>query len=740
MGGSSPPFLYDPPATYTFDHVFHPREASQSSWAPRQPPPTRHGPFVTFSRHPSSHPVRYHGNAYAKPMSPHTRSRVKKGRYLLLFLRVCTLIGALGSLFCAICIKGTTLPVAWVIRVAPVVATLHTLYAVYHLCRSPSTRPPASSATYMLFAASVDAGLIPFYAFTAFLAYGEHTQDAYRWGTLFGNTGATYQVTFATFVISVVNGGLHLVSIVISIYLAVIFRQISRLPPDMNPLEEDLTTRQHERTKSERAEKHLSETTLVSPDNRMSATEESFVGPTRTRPFWHTPEDSSDNVWDDSLETSDELRSPEISVYSKRFSRADLPSQQIRLYEQSNNSGLTLTPSTEIRARDSPSRPTSAVISEAPVLEPSVATTDNIRSGSPSSSTLRDGWLACRSRSPSPVDDALNENILHRETSSVYSRADTLASSPAYRGVKAWMKYGREGGNASAADTLGEYSSLVEHEYHENDEVHDPHRNGIDGNMEQDLGDLQASIFPVEGQKPRRELPFNPLALNPPTPRSTPKPKEDDGSMKSRYTKSGFRRGALTDLPNPSVKAPDVTPPIESAESKGRFYDDMESKPGLSVQRGVRGTNETHVFGESRKGSLKKKDLRRKSAKLSAYKSLKADDSDSDDSEDEGLVVKKSRANDVDGDRKGRVVSNSGVDIGAGFQSSSGSPALYGSHVAGLGVGRRREVSGKVAEEGRAGPGTDSEKAPEKSLKPRPSGINGTGVIRAAGWARFAGL
>lgn len=594
----------------------------------------------------------------------------------------------------------------------------------------------------MLFAASVDAGLIPFYAFMAFLAHGEYTQDAYRWETLFDNTGATYQVTFATFLISVVNGGFHLVSMIISIYLAVVFRQISRLPPDMNPLEESLTTRQYKRTRSELAEKRLSETTLVSPDNRMSATEEPFIGPTRSVPFWHTREDSSDDVWNDSLETSDELRSPQISAHSKRFSRAELPSQQMRLYEQSNNSSTTLTRNTAIRARDSPSRPTSAVISEAPVLEPSVAATDVIRSGSPSSSTLKDNWFAYPSRSPSAVDDALNENIVHRETSSVYSRTDTPASSSAYREVKDWMtsqKYGREGGNVSAADTRGEYSSLVEHEYYGNDEVHDPHSNGIDGNMEQDLGDLHANIFPNEGQKPRRELPFNPLAMNPPTPRSTPKPKED-GSMKSRYSKSSFRRSALTDLPNPSVKAPDMTPPIESPESKGRFYDDMESKPGLSVPRGVSGTNETHVFGESKKGSVKKKALRRKSAKLSAYESLKADDSDSDDSEDQGLNVKKSRANDVDGDRKGRVVSNSGVDIGAGFQLGSGSPASYGSYIAGLGVGRRREVSGKVAEEGRAGPGTDSEKTSEKSLKPRPSGTNGTGVIRAAGWARFAGL
>jgi predicted secreted protein len=57
-------------------------------------------------------------------MSPKTKNRVIYGRYIQLFLRVCALVGALGALFCVICIKNTTTAVGWIIRVA---VSLHIL-------------------------------------------------------------------------------------------------------------------------------------------------------------------------------------------------------------------------------------------------------------------------------------------------------------------------------------------------------------------------------------------------------------------------------------------------------------------------------------------------------------------------------------------------------------------------------------------------------------------------------------
>jgi hypothetical protein len=119
---------------------------------------------------------------------------------------------------------------------------------------------------------------------------------------------------------------------------------------------------------------------------------------------------------------------------------------------------------------------------------------------------------------------------------------------------------------------------------------------------------------------------------------------------------------------------------------------------------------------------------KKRNKKMSAYQSLKKDDSG-----DEGYSKSRSA---TEGDRKGRVVSNSGADTARlGLVSGVGaSLSSYGSYIAGLGVGRRRDVSGKVAEEGRSLNVVDESEATSSppSQKPTPA--------RAAGWARFAGL
>lgn len=50
-------------------------------------------------------------------MSPRTKSRVKYTRITQLVLRVSELIGAVGLLFCVICVKGTDATTGWIIRV-----------------------------------------------------------------------------------------------------------------------------------------------------------------------------------------------------------------------------------------------------------------------------------------------------------------------------------------------------------------------------------------------------------------------------------------------------------------------------------------------------------------------------------------------------------------------------------------------------------------------------------------------
>lgn len=150
----------------------------------------------------------------------------------------------------------------------------------------------------MIFAAIVDTCLIPFFVFTSMISrnqYVQSTNTEEHWKTLFDTADATSKIIYSTFLVSTVNGGFHLVSLIISIYLAVIFRKISKLPPDMNPLEDNLTSR-HKRNKSSLfVDKRMSQNTTTTVTNRSKA-EDPLIVPPRTVPFLHTRDDSFENV------------------------------------------------------------------------------------------------------------------------------------------------------------------------------------------------------------------------------------------------------------------------------------------------------------------------------------------------------------------------------------------------------------------------------------------------------------
>ncbi|MCJ1351765.1 MAG: hypothetical protein MMC33_001749 [Icmadophila ericetorum] len=297
MGGQQP-FLYDRASQYSFsgptDKVFDPKAVSRASWTPTAPRPKQEGPLINakeLNKHPDSYVILPYGNINAKPMSPRTKNKVKYTRWMQLLLRFASLLGALGMLFCVICIKGTSTTLGWIIRIPPSVAILHTLYGIYHLFRASKARTPASTASYMIFAAIIDAGIIPFCVFTALIAQEQLPEPSYapgRWQTLFNNDPDTFRILFATYILSIVNGGMHLTSLAISIYLATLFRKISKLPPDMNPLEDNLTSR-HKRNKSS-ISTVLSDVSITKQDSHLSAP---LMDPPRTVPFLQTRNDSN---------------------------------------------------------------------------------------------------------------------------------------------------------------------------------------------------------------------------------------------------------------------------------------------------------------------------------------------------------------------------------------------------------------------------------------------------------------
>lgn len=254
-------------------------------------------------------------------------------------------------------------------------AIIHNIYGVYHLIRSPTGRTPASTASYMIFAAILDAGLIPFFVLTAVMSRNEYTSPSPSWQTLFDTGEANYKIIFATFLVSVVNGSLHLVSLFISLHLAVMFRQIAGLPPDMNPLEDHLTSR-HKKNKSS-----LQSITTPTSTNRNSKAEEALIVPPRTVPFLHTRAESLTNFAD--------IPHPQSSTQN---SRIDNPST---LYDEPRSKRSS-------RADNSipiASRPSSAIYSEAYLTDTSrPQSTKQPRSVSPLIASDNENWTS----QPSP--------------------------------------------------------------------------------------------------------------------------------------------------------------------------------------------------------------------------------------------------------------------------------------------------------------------------------------------------
>jgi hypothetical protein len=118
-----------------------------------------------------------------------------------------------------------------------------TLYGITFLFRSAKDLVPNSSASYHSFATVFDIGVIPFYVFIALLFNQENNADpnsSKRWTTLFGTDTATNDVLFATVVLAIANGGIHAFCVVMDLYLAIMYRKIAALPPDLNPLEDRL--------------------------------------------------------------------------------------------------------------------------------------------------------------------------------------------------------------------------------------------------------------------------------------------------------------------------------------------------------------------------------------------------------------------------------------------------------------------------------------------------------------------
>lgn len=572
----------------------------------------------------------------------------------------------------------------------------------------------------MVFAAIFDLGLIPLYVFAAYIGREQYTAGSYNWDTIFGQSEVTHKIARSVFLISVVNGGLHAISLGISISLAVLFRQISQLPPDLNPLEDNLTARPHKRNKSELTEKHLSTSTLD------SGLDDPLIGPPRQVPFMRTRGMSSGDDSSHFSSNGSQDQPPQVPVHHDYSFRPEPPKREVRFRPLTSHPNVPISQVPVQNLDYVLARPTSAMIEHDPVWDPSAVPERSDCLSPVSESPPSDNWITYGSRSPSPVnddrapaDEALlsveepqNEKPVSRVPSSMVTRSNTTASSNST--FRNWLNYSRYDGEVDQpiAETRGEYESLATNDYYGNDDdmrvsqestLYDNLNNG------QDLGDSHINIHlddEARGQ-PSHPLPMNPLAMNPPTPQLTP-----DGSKPTRT--------ALSDIPNHTPNQPTT---ITTENKNNRFYSKTENQQPTDAQPTQASTPSKHQTSK-RKSKLGK-----------AYSTLKQHDSPTTPPFDQTT------------DRKGRVVSNSGADIAIAAQRSPGSGSglgsklSYGNYIAGLGVGvgRRRDVSGKIAEEGRSG-GDDGDASSPSATGQSRSENTPTSTPRAAGWARFAGF
>src|SRR5690242_20333032 len=124
---------------------------------------------------------------------------------------------------------------------------VHAAYAIYHLARDAAGRTPGSSSAYSVFAAVSDLTTLVLYAFGAFTMH----QNSDKWITRLDDQALMDYFVPAAYYGTIGAGGLHLLSFAISLWLGVVFRKISMMPPDMNPLEGHLTARpKHKKSKS----------------------------------------------------------------------------------------------------------------------------------------------------------------------------------------------------------------------------------------------------------------------------------------------------------------------------------------------------------------------------------------------------------------------------------------------------------------------------------------------------------
>ncbi|PHH71134.1 hypothetical protein CDD80_5493 [Ophiocordyceps camponoti-rufipedis] len=201
--------------------VFDPKAITRAGLEPTPRRAKPRGPLINLNQHPDSYELPRRARS-CQSLSPRIKNWIRRLRKIQLALRLLQLTASAGII---VLMAGASV--------------LHCLYGVHHLARSSALRPPASSAAYQAFAGFTDLFISCACTYGAF--YTHHNGGS--WSTLLNNLDLVHVFVQAATYIFIVLGCLSLVTLFISLWLGLVFRRISLMPPDMNPLEEHLTAR-----------------------------------------------------------------------------------------------------------------------------------------------------------------------------------------------------------------------------------------------------------------------------------------------------------------------------------------------------------------------------------------------------------------------------------------------------------------------------------------------------------------
>ncbi|KAK4126590.1 hypothetical protein N657DRAFT_643374 [Parathielavia appendiculata] len=266
-------------------------------------------------------------------MGRRTKSWIKGMRVVQLCLRVFEAAAAAGI----IVVMGLSGLIGWIMGATCGVVVLHCLYSIFHHAQPAVSKTPGSSSAYHIFSAVSDLCVVPLYAYGALTTRSKSEE----WKTTdLANTNTMKYMVPSVYYGLIAAGGLHLLSLAISLWLGLMFRRIAHMPPDMNPLESNLTARVHKRNKSS-----VATFSTYSDEKPKTQLYDDNTRPPSI-PFMHTRQNS---------ETS----------FTSRDSRLSLPSRQYQI-TPSNRSSAT---SQDLKRMSAPQAAHRASYTEIPLGE-----------------------------------------------------------------------------------------------------------------------------------------------------------------------------------------------------------------------------------------------------------------------------------------------------------------------------------------------------------------------------------